>query len=120
MRRPRISNTLAPKGVQLPPGEFDSPLEHDPILRYQVTVGEAERLVRLNRGRTFSVHTRQFAPNKVQPEGREEGAMMGRDVSSYINVSKRDALRFIDSAYGRVRDTHVMRVSLCSTCFFIG
>lgn len=92
----------------------------DPLRNYTVTVKELERLVRAAKGRTFFVYAGQFAASPNQ-EGVSENYTRGKSVSANIIVSKNDALKYIESAYGFLREQgYTTGVTISSRCFFIG
>lgn len=84
-----------------------------------VPVLEARRAIRKSRGRAFYLHVKQFA-HAIDQAGAEPDTVIGRDVSACARVSKREALGYLDSAYGRIVSTHHVRTSVNDRCFFIG
>lgn len=110
-------NTLTPVGVE-EPNKYES---SDPCRNFTVAYEEAVRLVRASTGRGFYLHCQQFAPLK-DTSGNTNALTQGLSVSTTVNVSKREALGFLDRAYNsvRVKERANVRVSFCSNCFFIG
>ena len=120
--RPK-GNALTVQGVELPrDAESDRILgvEADPIRQYEVDYAEAVRLVKVSTGRNFFINAHQFAPLKVQTNGKSN-LTGGYYMASNVKTTKADALHYLDSAYSvRSRAEVNVRISICSRCMFIG
>jgi len=90
------------------------------IRSFRVSFEEAKRLVKRSQGRTFSLHCRQWAYARDQSQAGE-GQSMGRDVSSFLTVTRKQLLGYMDAAYGtRTRDECYVTISICDNIFFVG
>lgn len=110
----KINGTILPRETT----EYDNPT--DPIVNYLVEHAEALRVVKGARGRTIFVRGNGFAPSKNQ-EGVEGNQVRGRDVFVSVVVSKRAALRHLESDYmERTRNECYVRLTVSNRCLWIG
>jgi hypothetical protein len=112
-------NTLHPKGRELPREGVLLSEREDPLRKFEVTVPELIRLVKRSTGRTFFVRAGWDVPT-IDQNGVEPGKHRVAYISGNVSVPKREALRFINSAYEFHRDRVMAQVVFSNNCFFIG
>jgi len=84
--------------------------EHGEML---VTYDEAVSIVKSRRVRTVFIRANQQAPSKDKPDHAYRA-------TGSVEVKRREALRFLDSAYSRLKDRAMVEMSLHGNCLFIG
>jgi hypothetical protein len=114
-------NALNPKGRELPREVVLKSMREDtdPLRKFEVTVPELIRLVKRSTGRTFFVRAGWGVPT-IDQNGVEPGKHRVAYISGNVSVPKREALKFINSAYEFHRDRVMAQVVFSNNCFFIG
>jgi hypothetical protein len=115
-------NILNVRGRELPRTVFlkSDANDPDPLREFEVTVPELFRLVKRTTGRTLFIRAGWFA-HSIDQNGVESGKARGWEISGNVEVPKRIALRFLESAYSeRARTLVYARVTFSNNCFFIG
>lgn len=113
-------NALNPKGREVPRENLIGLDSEDPLRDFEVTVPELFRLVKRSTGRTLFIRAGWFA-HSIDQNGVPEGKHRGFDITGNVIVPKREALRFMESAYSeRMRNTVYARITFNNRCLFIG
>lgn len=118
MRKKAQPNGIVVAGVyDGNPADFGDSTKLSP---YIVEIEEMERIVRVAKGRKIFISVRHN-PIARDQSGAEPSSTLTYKVYGHITVGKREALRFIKSAYdARVREISRARLTLSDTCLFIG
>jgi hypothetical protein len=113
-------NILKVKGRELPRESLTGIETTDPLREFEITVPELFRLVKRSTGRTIFVRSGWFA-HTIDQNGVSEGKHRGFEITGNVEVPKRVALHFMESAYSeRMRTLVLAKIVFNSTCLFIG
>lgn len=95
--------------------------DNDPTVYEFVEIDEAIRRVkRAKAGVWFWIVVSQFAPKKGQQYPKGDATIMGFPVQTIVRVSRRQAWKFIEDAYGYRRSNSTVQLGQSKTALFIG